>query len=145
MSEIAESTNSDESKVLPTSESANSSESANLPMSISARLGKLQFHLSGKFRVLQFADVQDAPKISKDTIRLIESACDAVKPDIVIFTGNQIAGYVKDFADTFVRRRWSSEAFDSSSGRFSDNYSPKDESYACLLYTSDAADDFCRV
>ncbi len=130
MSEIAESTNRDESKVLPTSESANSSESANLPMSISARLGKLQFHLSGKFRVLQFADVQDAPKISKDTIRLIESACDAVKPDIVIFTGNQIAGYVKDFADTFVRRRWSSEAFDSSSGRFSDNYSPKDESYA---------------
>ena len=53
MSEIAESTNSDESKVLPTSESANSSESANLPMSISARLGKLQFHLSGKLAKIQ--------------------------------------------------------------------------------------------
>ena len=88
------------------SKSSNASDSSKLPTSVSARLGKLQFHLSGKFRVLQFADVQDAPKISKDTINLIESACDAGKPDIVIFSGNQIAGYAKDFANTFVRRRW---------------------------------------
>ena len=88
------------------SKSSNAYDSSKLPTSVSARLGKLQFHLSGKFRVLQFADVQDAPKISKDTIKLIESACDAVRPDIVIFSGNQIAGYAKDFANTFVRRRW---------------------------------------
>ena len=38
------------------------------PVSISARLGRLQFHYSGKFRVLQIADIQDGPKVSKDTI-----------------------------------------------------------------------------
>ena len=34
------------------------------PVSISARLGRLQFHYSGKFRVLQIADIQDGPKVS---------------------------------------------------------------------------------
>lgn len=77
-----------------------------LPLSISARLGCLQFHLSGKFRVLQCADVQDGLRVSQDTIRLIAAACDAVRPDIVVFSGNQIAGYEKAFARTFKRRRW---------------------------------------
>lgn len=103
-SSFAKSSNASNTSNLSNSYSA--SDSSKLPTSVSARLGKLQFHLSGKFRVLQFADVQDAPKISKDTIKLIESACDAVRPDIVIFSGNQIAGYAKDFANTFVRRRW---------------------------------------
>lgn len=77
------------------------------PISISQRLGQLQFHFSGKFRVLQFADIQDGPKVSADTIRLLEAACDAARPDLVIFSGNQIAGYHDAFADTFQRRRWS--------------------------------------
>ena len=63
------------------------------PLSVSARLGRLQFHQSGKFRVLQFADIQDGPKVSKDTISLIEASLDATRPDLVIFNGNQIAGY----------------------------------------------------
>ena len=48
--------------------SANSEVATNaaLPLSISARLGRLQFHLSGKFRVLQCADVQDGLRISQD-------------------------------------------------------------------------------
>lgn len=75
--------------------------SAALPLSVSARLGRLQFHLSGKFRVLQCADVQDGLRISQDTIRLIASACDAVRPDLVVFTGNQIAGYERVFAKLF--------------------------------------------
>lgn len=83
---------------------------AELPVSISARLGRLQFHLSGKFRVLQCADVQDVPKVSSDTIRLLDSACDAVRPDLVVFTGNQIAGYEKVFSRTFKRRCWQSSA-----------------------------------
>lgn len=87
---------------------------AALPLSISSRLGRLQFHLSGKFRVLQCADVQDVPKVSSDTIRLIESACDAVRPDLVVFTGNQIAGYEKVFSRTFIRRRWQKSEYASS-------------------------------
>ena len=59
------------------------------PVSISARLGRLQFHYSGKFRVLQIADIQDGPKVSKDTITLIEASLDATRPDLVIFSGNR--------------------------------------------------------
>lgn len=77
------------------------------PVSVSARLGRLQFHESGKFRVLQFADIQDGPKVSSDTIRLIEASLDTTRPDIAIFTGNQIAGYDTAYTDTFRKRRWS--------------------------------------
>ncbi|MBW3080272.1 metallophosphoesterase [Bifidobacterium saguinibicoloris] len=77
------------------------------PLSVSARLGRLQFHHSGKFRVLQLADIQDGPNVAKDTIRLIEASLDAVRPDLVVFTGNQIAGYDPAFAETFRKRRWS--------------------------------------
>ena len=79
------------------------------PVSISARLGRLQFHYSGKFRVLQIADIQDGPKVSKDTIALIEASLDATRPDLVIFSGNQIAGYDPAFADSFRKRRWCDE------------------------------------
>lgn len=76
-------------------------------VSVSARLGRLQFHNSGKFRVLQLSDIQDGPKISADTISLIAAACDASRPDLVILTGDQIAGYDAAYAKTFRKRRWS--------------------------------------
>lgn len=84
------------------------------PVSISARLGRLQFHHSGKFRVLQVADVQDGPKIAKDTISLLEASLDATRPDLVIFSGNQIAGFGPSFAGTFRKRRWSEESISES-------------------------------
>ncbi len=76
------------------------------PVSVSARLGRLQFHNSGKFRVLQVSDIQDGAKVSKDTIALIAVSLDTVRPDLVVFTGNQIAGYDSAFAETFVKRPW---------------------------------------
>ena len=82
-------------------------EGDNRPLSVSARLGRLQFHQSGKFRVLQFADIQDGPDVSKDTVKLIEASVDATRPDIVIFNGNQIAGYDPAYAQTTRKRRWS--------------------------------------
>lgn len=78
-----------------------------MPVSVSARLGRLQFHRSGKFRVLQFTDLQDGPNVSPDTIRLIEASCDAARPDLVVFTGDQIAGYDSAFLATYRKRRWS--------------------------------------
>jgi 3',5'-cyclic AMP phosphodiesterase CpdA len=74
--------------------------------SVSARLGRLQFHLSGKFRVLQVADIQEGPNVSKDTIRFLARACDDARPDLVIFTGNQIKGYDPSFGTTYQPRRW---------------------------------------
>ncbi|WEV58821.1 metallophosphoesterase [Bifidobacterium sp. ESL0728] len=76
------------------------------PVSVSVRLGRLQFHDSGKFRVLVLADIQDGPKVNKDTVKLIEAALDSSRPDIVIFSGNQIAGYDKAYAKTFRKRTW---------------------------------------
>lgn len=90
------------------------------PLSISARLGRLQFHQSGKFRVLQLTDIQDGPKVSKDTVKLIEASLDATRPDIVIFTGNQIAGYDPAYAQTTRKRRWS-----ASVGTACETASPK--------------------
>ena len=75
------------------------------PVSISARLGRLQFHKSGKFRVLQLAAIEDGPHVSPDTIKLIETSLDTARPDIVIFTGNQIAGYDAAYSTTFRKRR----------------------------------------
>lgn len=47
--------------------------------------------------MLQIADIQDGPKVSKDTITLIEPAL-MPHGDLVIFSGNQIAGYDPAFA-----------------------------------------------
>lgn len=76
------------------------------PLSISQRLGRLQFHHSGKFRIVEFSDIQDGPNVSKDTISLITAALQAARPDIVIFSGNQIAGYEKAYAATYHKRMW---------------------------------------
>lgn len=76
------------------------------PLSVSQRLGRLQFHRSGKFRILQLADIQDGPKVSSDTISLIEAALASARPDLVVFSGNQIAGYDPAYAATFCKRHW---------------------------------------
>ena len=92
------------------------------PLSVSARLGRLQFHQSGKFRVLQFADIQDGPKVSKDTISLIEASLDATRPDLVIFNGNQIAGYDSAYALTSRKRRWDARPASASSEASGERY-----------------------
>lgn len=80
------------------------------PLSVSRRLGRLQFHRSGKFRVLQLADIQDGPQVSKDTIALITAALKAARPDLVVLSGNQIAGYDPAYSATFCKRHWKNSA-----------------------------------
>ena len=53
----------------------------------------LRFNKDGKFKIMQIADALEIPRVSPDTISLIESALDSEKPDLVIFTGDQIKGY----------------------------------------------------
>ena len=53
---------------------------------------RLKFR-DNKFRIMQIADVQDKTKVSPDTINLINAALDKEKPDLVVYSGDQIWGY----------------------------------------------------
>lgn len=53
---------------------------------------------NGKFKIMQVADTQEIPAVSPDTIRLLAAALDSEKPDLVVFTGDQIKGYSSFFA-----------------------------------------------
>ncbi len=52
---------------------------------------------NGKLRIMQIADTQEIPSVSPDTIKLIGAALDKEKPDLVVFTGDQIKGYSSFF------------------------------------------------
>ncbi len=52
---------------------------------------------NGKFKIMQIADTQEIPAVSPDTIKLISAALDREKPDLVVFTGDQIKGYSSFF------------------------------------------------
>ena len=57
----------------------------------------LRFNSDHKFKIMQIADTQEIPAVSPDTLSLINNALDREKPDLVIFTGDQIKGYSKRF------------------------------------------------
>ncbi len=57
----------------------------------------LRFNSDHKFKIMQIADTQEIPAVSSDTLSLINNALDREKPDLVIFTGDQIKGYSKKF------------------------------------------------
>ncbi|MDR1733593.1 MAG: metallophosphoesterase family protein [Oscillospiraceae bacterium] len=48
---------------------------------------------NGKFKILHFTDIQDSWPVMPEAIQLMEAALDKEKPDLVVFTGDQIAGY----------------------------------------------------
>lgn len=50
----------------------------------------LQFGPDGKFQILVLADVQDNYPVNDDTIQYIKEALDTVKPDLVVFNGDNI-------------------------------------------------------
>ena len=52
---------------------------------------KLTFK-NGQFKIMQIADAQELPAVSPDTVRLIEMAIEAERPDLIVFTGDQIYG-----------------------------------------------------
>ena len=47
---------------------------------------------NGQFKIMQIADAQELPAVSADTVKLIRLAIDAEKPDLIVFTGDQIYG-----------------------------------------------------
>ncbi len=50
----------------------------------------LQFGADGKFQILVLADVQDNYPVNEDTLQYIREALDTVKPDLVVFNGDNI-------------------------------------------------------
>lgn len=48
---------------------------------------------SGLFRIMQIADAQEIAFTNSDTVRLIDSALEFARPDLVVFTGDQVKGY----------------------------------------------------
>lgn len=54
---------------------------------------QLRFRKDGVFKIVHITDTQEMPDLSPDTVRLIEGALDLEKPDLVVFTGDQIKGY----------------------------------------------------
>ncbi len=57
---------------------------------------KLSFK-NGKFRIMQIADVQEAVNYSIDTVKLIDHAINKAKPDLIVFTGDQIYGLLPEY------------------------------------------------
>ena len=53
----------------------------------------MRFTKGKKFKIMQITDIQEIPAVSPDTIALLEAAVDAEKPDLVVYTGDQIKGY----------------------------------------------------
>lgn len=54
---------------------------------------KLCFPKGRKLRIMQITDTHSTPERDKDTLRLINASLDKVKPDLVVFTGDQSKGY----------------------------------------------------
>lgn len=64
---------------------------------------ELKFN-NGRFRIMQFADIQEQYRINPNTLRLMNAALDRGKPDLAILTGDQVKGYALDLM-TDNRRR----------------------------------------
>lgn len=52
---------------------------------------KLNFKNS-QFKIMQIADTQEGAKVSPDTLALINAAIDREKPDLIVYSGDQIWG-----------------------------------------------------
>lgn len=53
----------------------------------------MRFNKNGKFKIMQITDMQEVPNISPDTMVLLEAAVEVEKPDLVVYTGDQLKGY----------------------------------------------------
>ncbi len=58
---------------------------------------KLKFNKNGKFVIMQVADAQDLHFVRRTMLRMLNKAYDSVKPDLVVFAGDNILGnHLKD-------------------------------------------------
>ena len=53
----------------------------------------LKYNKNKKFKIMQITDIQEVPKISPDTKKLLNAVIEQEKPDLVVLTGHHINGY----------------------------------------------------
>lgn len=58
-----------------------------------AEEAKLQFHEDGTFKIMNISDIQDGANLKTITADFIREAVTAENPDLIILTGDNIAGY----------------------------------------------------
>ena len=58
---------------------------------------KIKFN-NGKLRILQISDAQDLHWVRKTMLLMLENACEQLKPDLIVFTGDNILGnHLRDY------------------------------------------------
>ena len=54
----------------------------------------LHFNEEGKFRILNFSDLQDDILLSNLTVEFVKQSVQKYQPDLIVLTGDNIAGYI---------------------------------------------------
>ena len=57
-----------------------------------AEKAKLQFNKDGSFKIMNLSDIQDGKRLLSITANFIKAAIEAEKPDLIVLTGDNIAG-----------------------------------------------------
>ncbi len=70
---------------------------------------KIKFN-NGKFRILQISDAQDLHWVRKTMLLMLENACEDLKPDLIVFTGDNILGnHLRDYRFSSKKKEMSRE------------------------------------
>ena len=59
---------------------------------------------NGRFTIMQITDAQENHTVNPDTVKLVSLALDKVRPDLVVFTGDQLKGYSPSFSGDTKRK-----------------------------------------
>lgn len=60
-------------------------------------MDKIKFN-NGKLKILQISDTQDLHWVRKTMLWMINNACDKLKPDLIVFTGDNVLGnHLRDY------------------------------------------------
>lgn len=62
------------------------------PVSAAEQADPLQFHQDGTFKIMMISDTQDTDKADQRMLNFINASLDQEKPDLVVFTGDNIEG-----------------------------------------------------
>lgn len=103
---------------------------------------ELQFGSDGRFRILVFADIQDDAPVKQTTIRLMKESLAKVKPDLVVYLGDNVVGEgAEDTVKEIIAPTVAAEVpFAFVYGNHDPEFGEKEELYS---YYKEAGGDLC--